>query len=360
MTRIPSGALALVLTMAGAAASIAQTAPPPSAVPPRPPPAATPTPAAKPAPKPTPIPVLTGTVRGPDGKPIAGGTVVYRPLAAPGREFAATTKTDAEGRFRAELKTGGPVYVRVTAKGLAARTFEKAPPGVPLAVVLDRGQAIEGTVRDLAGQPLEAVRVVAVPTVGATTMSPWDAETQTIEARTDARGHFRLDGVAPGLHSVTAVARGFGSARKSEVRPGATVNLIARPGGWLAGRVTDPPALRTTSTGSSPGIIFLSLTSANPLAFTFTLVRPGRSPARTKEPSGPERASLKTPPRVMSKLPVVISASAMGKPALVRTRPRMATPCSRTMSPTSTTGSRPETSASIRRPEKRGATAPSA
>ena len=223
MTRILSGAWALALPLAGVAAAIAQTAPPPSAASPRPRPAATPSPAARPAPKPTPIPVLTGTVRGPDGKPIAGATVVYRPLAAPGREFAATTKTDAEGRFRAELKHAGPVYVRVASKGLAARSFEKAPPGVPLAVVLDRGQTIEGTVRDLAGQPLEAVRVVAVPTVGAA-VSSWDAEAQTIEARTDARGHFRLDGVAPGLHSVTAVARGFGSARKNEVRPGATVS----------------------------------------------------------------------------------------------------------------------------------------
>ena len=118
--------------------------------------------AAKPAPKPTPVPVLTGTVRGPDGKPIAGATVVYRPLAAPGRVFAATTKTDAEGRFRAELKHVGPVYVRVTSKGLAARTFEKAPPGVPLAVVLDRGQTIEGTVRDLAGQLVADVGDAAV------------------------------------------------------------------------------------------------------------------------------------------------------------------------------------------------------
>ena len=165
MTRILSGALALVVTLAQATTSVAQTAPPPAA-PPRPRPAATPTAVAKPAPKPTPIPVLTGTVRGPDGKPIAGATVVYRPLAAPSRELAATTKTDAEGRFRAELKNAGPVYVRVSAKGLAARTFEKAPPGVPLAVVLDRGQTIEGTVRDLAGQPLPDVRVVATPAVG--------------------------------------------------------------------------------------------------------------------------------------------------------------------------------------------------
>ena len=42
------------------------------------------------------------------------------------------------------------------------------------------------------------------------------------------------------LYSLRATAHGFGSAYKSDVRPGATVNLMVRPGGWLAGRVIDP------------------------------------------------------------------------------------------------------------------------
>jgi len=63
---------------------------------------------------------------------------------------------------------------------------------------------------------------------------------QTIEAATDDRGHFRLEGVGAGLYWLNATAHGFGSARKGNVRPGATVNLIARPGGWLAGQVSDP------------------------------------------------------------------------------------------------------------------------
>src|SRR5260370_22311606 len=116
------------------------------AVPPRekaPPASSRPSPAAaKPAPKPTPYSVLTGSVRGPDGKPVDGALVLYRSLAAASRELAATTRTDAEGRFRAELKTAGLVYVRVAAKGLAGRSLGKLPPGAPLAVVLDRGQTI--------------------------------------------------------------------------------------------------------------------------------------------------------------------------------------------------------------------------
>src|ERR1700741_575751 len=79
---------------------------PPSAPTPNKPAAATPRPspaAAKPSPKPTPAPVLSGTVRGPDGKPVDGAVIIYKSVAAPGREPAATTKTDADGRFRADL-----------------------------------------------------------------------------------------------------------------------------------------------------------------------------------------------------------------------------------------------------------------
>ena len=228
MTRILSGSLALAVALA---------APPPDKAPPaspRPSPAAT-----KPSPKPTPSPLLTGSVHGPDGKPVEGALVLYRPLAASSRELAAMTRTDAEGRFRAELKTAGPVYVRVTAKGLAGRSFEKVQPGSPLAVVLDRGQTIEGSVRDATGQPLARVRVTASPALGVA-VSNWDTDKQSIEARTDDRGHFRLEGVGAGLYSLSATAHGFGSARKGNVRPGATVNLIARAGGWLAGQVSDP------------------------------------------------------------------------------------------------------------------------
>ena len=244
MRRFLSGSLALVVALAGtlftglvaaqAPARPTEKAPPAS---PRPGPAAT-----KPSPKPTPPPVLTGSVRGADGKPVEGALVLYRSLAAPSRELAATTKTDGEGRFRADLKTAGPVYVRVMAKGLAGRSFEKVQPGSPLAVVLDRGQTIQGLVRDSAGEPLAQAVVVASPSLGVA-MSAWDTGTQSIETKTDARGAFRIEGVGPGLYSLRATARGFGSAYKSDVRPGATVNLMARSGGWLAGRVLDPKGL---------------------------------------------------------------------------------------------------------------------
>src|SRR6187549_1418226 len=101
------GSLFLGSALATAALSLAAsqagpTAPPNKSTPasPRPSPAA-----AKPSPKPATPPVLSGSVRGPDGKPVEGALVLYRSLGAPGRDVAVTTKTDADGRFRADLKT---------------------------------------------------------------------------------------------------------------------------------------------------------------------------------------------------------------------------------------------------------------
>jgi hypothetical protein len=96
MRRILPASLALAFALAhmtspGLAAAQARPAPPADkALPasPRPSPAA-----AKPAPKPTPLPVLTGSVRGPDGKPVEGALVLYRPLAAATHDLAATTRT---------------------------------------------------------------------------------------------------------------------------------------------------------------------------------------------------------------------------------------------------------------------------
>ena len=73
----------------GLAASQTQSTPPPNK-----PAAATPRPspvAAKPSPKPTPAPVLSGTVRGPDAKPVEGAVIIYKSLARRRREPAVMT-----------------------------------------------------------------------------------------------------------------------------------------------------------------------------------------------------------------------------------------------------------------------------
>jgi carboxypeptidase family protein len=128
---------------------------------------------AKPRPSPTPVPVLEGTVKGPDGKPIEGALVIAR-SSVDYSDAALSTQTDATGRFRVTVKRPVAHTVRFEARGLAGRTVEKARPGTPLDVALAKGGVIEGTVRDGgSGQPVAQVRVQARAEMALSL--PWEA-----------------------------------------------------------------------------------------------------------------------------------------------------------------------------------------
>lgn len=194
-------------------------------------------PAAKPTPSPTPPPVLEGTVKGPDQKPVEGALVIARSSAGP-YEPPLSTRTDASGRFRLTAKRPVPHTVRVEARGLAGRTIEKAPPGAPLDVILARGAVLEGTVRDGAtGQPVPAARVQAREE-GALSL-PWEPTAGTVEALTDAKGRFRLEGLGGGPQSVSARGE-YGSGRKSGALPGRPADLYLFPGSTVSGTVWGP------------------------------------------------------------------------------------------------------------------------
>ena len=182
--------------------------------------------------------MLEGTVKGPDAKPIEGALVSASPVVGRWDEPARTCRTDATGHFKLDLARAELMSVRVEARGLAPVRLEKVQPGQSVVLTLGRGRTIEGVVRDVAGQPVAGARVAAWSDQGLTT-SAWEAEAGVVWASTDSRGHFRLDGIGPGLHRVVARARGYGEGTRRNVRPGATVGLALRPGGWLTGRVVD-------------------------------------------------------------------------------------------------------------------------
>jgi hypothetical protein len=193
-----------------------------------------------PAPKPSTPPVLEGVVRGPDSKPVENALVAARALAATPQEAPYIGRTDASGQFRLPVRGRSAFTVRVEAKGLAGRTLDKVVPGTPVNVVLEKGGSIEGTVRDgNTGQPVAGARVEAREDRPGITLA-WEPGAGRLEATTDERGRFRLEGLARGLHAVAATAHGYGRARKTPVTVGSKVDLLLFPGTAVRGTVRGP------------------------------------------------------------------------------------------------------------------------
>ena len=197
---------------------------------------------AKPAPSPTPPPTLEGTVKGPDGKPVEGALVIAR-STVDHSDPALSTQTDASGRFRLAVRRAVPHTMRVEAKGFAGSTVEKARPGTPLAVALARGGVLEGTVRDgTTGQPVPGAHVEARDEMAISL--PWEPTAGLVQAVTDAKGRFRLEGVTSAPQTVSARSAGAGSGRKNGALPGRPADLYLFPGAVLSGTVWGPGDLR--------------------------------------------------------------------------------------------------------------------
>jgi protocatechuate 3,4-dioxygenase beta subunit len=203
-------------------------------------PAASPAPRAAAKPSPPPPPVFEGLVTGPDEKPIAQATVVVSATTGMLHEPPLVARTGEDGRFRIPVKRRAPHALRVEAAGLAAQRIDKAMPGTPVRVRLARGGTIEGVVRDAATrEPVTGARVEARED-GMYGPPPWDPGIGVVGARTDARGAFKLEGLARGRHTVTASSRGAGRASQSGVGAGQRVELLLVAGPSIGGRALAP------------------------------------------------------------------------------------------------------------------------
>ena len=191
--------------------------------------------AAPPAPGPVRI---EGRIRDGAGRPVAGALVIARRIDVRLLARPATARSDARGAFSVALDAAGDYALRVESSGLAPSTVDRVrAPATGLVVTLERGATLEGVVKDGRGRPVAGARVEAQEWKEWRASPLMEAGAGRVRTTTDARGSFRLAGLAAAAQSVQASARGVGGARRDGVRPGQRIELFLAPSGAVAGTV---------------------------------------------------------------------------------------------------------------------------
>jgi protocatechuate 3,4-dioxygenase beta subunit len=137
---------------------------------------------------------VTGTVRSAEGVPVPEATVVLTDAQG---EVAATTRTDADGRFALRDLVCGPYTLAVSARAFrpAALAVDVAATGATQQdVVLTGSGTLRGTVRTEGGHPVPDARVTLLDTAGAVVAA----------VLTGADGRFRFTDLEPGEYTVIA------------------------------------------------------------------------------------------------------------------------------------------------------------
>lgn len=157
------------------------------------------------------------------GAPIVGANLSVSPTGGAGDSGQAVT--DNTGHFSVgglapgsyDLGVSAPGFSSLSRRGLTVTTGER----FPLELSLTGTGVVEGRVKDSAGQPVVGARVEGG--------SRWGGSlgNTMAESRTDAEGHYRLEGLAAETVEITARREGeaLGTSQQVEVREGGTSQL---------------------------------------------------------------------------------------------------------------------------------------
>lgn len=188
---------------------------------------------------------LSGSVRRPDGKILAGVSieatahgVEFSDPQQPDR-FVAKTQTDGNGRFELAHLADGFYQITALSDTSAAVELSRVPishdqPHAPLSIVLSPGFSVSGTLRTADGTPVPRGWVRAEPLGG----RPWNGRGE----RCDKDGRFTIRGLerAPRVR-ISVQAQGFaGAVRTISVAPSGTVppqTIVLEKGTTLSGRL---------------------------------------------------------------------------------------------------------------------------
>ncbi|MHB0969936.1 MAG: carboxypeptidase regulatory-like domain-containing protein [Thermoanaerobaculia bacterium] len=157
---------------------------------------------------------LVGRVTGPDGSPIDGASITRatanQGLVPPGLRNEPTAQSDANGDYVLDSLDAGEQKFDFEKSGYVSQTKSVNVSGreARLDVRLSRGMTLSGTVTASDGMPVAGADVRA---------SSAGVNTSYGDARSDAQGNFKLEGIAPGRYQVRISMRGFASRTLPDV-----------------------------------------------------------------------------------------------------------------------------------------------
>jgi hypothetical protein len=154
------------------------------------------------------------------GAPVAGASVDVSPYGHNGDSGRAVT--DGSGNFSVGGLAPGSYDLVVSAPGFSTNTRRaltvSAGERFPIEIQLTGTGAVEGQVRDSAGQPVAGAQVVGG--------DRWAGSLSSMpaESRTDAEGRYRLEGLSVGSQSITARREGatLGASQRVSIKEGVT------------------------------------------------------------------------------------------------------------------------------------------
>ncbi len=178
---------------------------------------------------------LSGRVVGPDGKPVAGATVMRgEQYGIMGLQSGNVATTDAEGRFRFPPETNGTVQVAAFAPGFGPviKSAQVGRGAAPVELRLTEAHPLRLRVTDLDGQEV-AGAAVRVDGWGALRYPPWNFHD-------DGAGRYSLANAPADELKLDITAPGRMSLIMYSVTPGETENVVKLgPDLRLHGKVVD-------------------------------------------------------------------------------------------------------------------------
>jgi len=194
---------------------------------------------------------LTGRVVDADGQPIAGaviGVIGTMQVDSLNPMHSREARTDPRGDFTLSGLAAGAVQIQAVADGFrrtrAAGLIPDAEPARPVEIVLEPAGWLAGSVRDAAGNPVDATISVAPQRSPSLSTFDWIERRQIVT--TEAGGIYRVEGLDPGAYVVTAEpTRRLVLTKQGtpiEIRPGPNaLDLIVVPAKtWeVSGQVVD-------------------------------------------------------------------------------------------------------------------------